>query len=306
MKNLKSKTTGILRQKFTLALICILLSGHVFSQDDLMDLLNKSNVDDGRKDYVSATFKSTRIINGQSVETPSGGVLLFLISHRFGPVNGGAYEFFGLDQATIRLGLEYGITDRIAIGVGRSSMDKTFDGFGKYKLLKQAKKGKPVSIDLFSSIALNSLRFANPDRENFFSSRLAFTNQILIARKFNDSFSFQLTPTLVHINLVPDSTFKNDVIAIGAGMRHKLTKRISINAEYFYVLPDQQPKDYSYNSASLGFDIETGGHVFQLHFTNSKGMIERFFIPETKERWSKGGIHFGFNISRVFTLDRKK
>ena len=296
-----------MKKKISFVILLVFGFSALFAQDDLMDLLNEETKNENEINYTTATFKGTRLINGQSVELPAGGVLVFLIGHRFGELNDGAYEFFGLDQATIRLGLDYGIHDRIAIGIGRSSFEKTIDGFAKFKLLRQSTGGfnMPVSVVYLSSIAINGLKWPNPERENFFSSRLAFTHQLLFARKFTDSFSFQLMPTLVHLNFVPTPEDKNDIISIGAGFRQKLTQRISVNAEYYYTLPDQVVTNTIYNSASIGFDIETGGHVFQLHFTNSKGMIEKFFVAQTTSTWEDGGIFFGFNISRVFTLDRK-
>ena len=296
-----------MKKVFFLLISLFIIPSVVFSQDDLMDLLNEETKNEKAINFTTATFKGTRLINGHSVELPAGGVLVFLIGHRFGEINDGPYEFFGLDNATIRLGLDYGIHDRIAIGIGRSSFEKTLDGFAKFKLLRQSTgaRNMPFSAVYFTSIAMNGLKWADPERNNFFSSRLAFTHQLLIARKFTDSFSFQLMPTFVHLNLVPTTLDKNDVLAVGAGFRQKITKRISVNGEYYYTLPDQVVTNQIFNSASVGFDIETGGHVFQLHFTNSKGMIEKFFVTQTTSDWGDGGIFFGFNISRVFTLDRK-
>jgi hypothetical protein len=128
---------------------------------------------------------------------------------------------------------------------------------------------------------------------------------MIIARKFSDKLSLQLSPTMIHRNLVLTTEDENDVYAIGTAGRYKLTKRTALNAEYFYVLPGETADNF-YNSLSVGFDIETGGHVFQLHLTNSQGMIEKFFIPANAGRWSKGDIYFGFNISRVFSLKKKK
>jgi len=245
---------------------------------------------------------------GQSIENPASGTLLFMIQHHFGKINSGAYEFWGLDQAFIRLGFEYGINDRIAIGLGRSSEGKTFDGFIKGKILRQSTGAvtMPLSLSYFGSIALTTLEWAEPERENYFPSRLAYTHQLLIARKFSPAFSLQLTPTLVHKNLVETKEDKNDIFATGIGGRVKLTNRISMNAEYFYVLPDQVVSKEIDNSLSVGFDIETGGHVFQLFFTNSSPLIESGFIPETQGSWANGDIYFGFNISRVFTIVKPK
>ncbi|MEX0967978.1 MAG: DUF5777 family beta-barrel protein [Bacteroidia bacterium] len=277
----------------------------LYGQEDLMQMLEEEEEEETV--YTYATFKSTRVVNAHSLENVGGGVLDFRISHRFGRVNSGAYEFFGLDGAQIRLGLEYGLTDWLMVGVGRSSFEKTYDGFVKGKLLRQStgKKTMPISLSWFSSIAVKTIRWPEPDRENYFSSRLDFTHQIIFGRKVNENFSFQISPTLVHRNLVENTQLQNDVFAIGIAARQKLTPSVSLNAEYWYVLPDQIA-DNKTQSLSFGFDIETGGHVFQLHFTNSPGMIERGFITETEGDWLLGDIHFGFNISRVFTLVSEK
>ncbi|MEQ8625313.1 MAG: DUF5777 family beta-barrel protein [Vicingaceae bacterium] len=252
------------------------------------------------------TFKDTRIINGQSVESNQEGQLKFLISHRFGSISGGIDEFFGLDQASIRLGLDYGIWDWLTIGIGRSSFEKTVDGFIKARVLHQRESnGSPLSITVLSSIATQTADFPEQDRENYFSSRLFYANQVMFARKFSDRFSLQLMPTLVHRNLVESTDVNNDVISIGAATRFQLTKTISLQTEYYYTLPDQLAEQF-YNSLSIGVDIETKGHVFQLNFSNSQGMIEKFFIGETRGQWSEGDIYFGFNISRDFQLKGRK
>ena len=276
------------------------------AQQDLMQQLNHLTGDSLRRELTVATFKGTRIINGQSVETPGAGSLLFLISHRFGALNSGAYNFFGLDQATIRLGLEYGLTDRLAVGVGRSSLEKTFDGFGKYRLLRQGTGpgALPVSVTLFASAALGSLRYeAQPERTT--ASRLTYTYQALLARKFSPALSVQLIPTFLHRNYVELRREQNDVLALGLAARQKLTKRFALTGEYYYLLPGATAEAFR-NSLALGFDIETGGHVFQLHVTNSQGMIEKFFIPQTTGNFLKGDIFFGFNVSRAFQLRKQR
>ncbi len=254
--------------------------------------------------YTSSFFETTRIVLGQSIENPEHGKLIFLIQHHFGRVNTGIYEFFGLDQATIRLGLEYGINKWLAVGLGRSSYRKTYDGFVKAKILRQSKgaRNMPLSVSYFGSIAINTLKWENEELENYFSSRMAYTHQLLIARKFSPSLTFQLTPTLVHKNLVRTIEDKNDIFATGVGGRVRLSKKLSLNAEYFYVFPNQiVSRDYD-NSFSISLDIDTGGHVFQLFFTNSNPIIESGFITETTGKWTSGDIYFGFNISRAFTL----
>jgi hypothetical protein len=292
-------------RRLSFAFLFFLVPLGIFAQDDLMNLLDK----DAPKEinYTTATFKSTRIMNGHSIERMPEGQLDVRISHRFGTLNSGAYNFFGLDQSNIHLGLEYGITNWLMVGVGRSEFEKTFDGFTKFSILRQSTglKEMPVSVSVVTSIALKTLKFPDQTRTNYFTSRLAYVAQILVARKISEAISIQVTPSYVHRNLVATELDPNDIWALGAGARLKLTKRVSLNGEYFYIA---NPKTYMnpqiYNPLSLGFDIETGGHVFQLFFTNSLGMTEKQFIGATTGQWKKGDIHFGFNISRVFTLKK--
>jgi len=259
------------------------------------------------EERTSASFKANRVINAHSLENTDFGVLDFKVQHRFGFVNTGIDELFGLDQSTVRLGFDYGVTDDLQIGFGRSTFQKTLDGYVKYRLLHQCASGcsTPITATFVTGIYTDTRPFADTTRENFFSSRLAYNFQLIIGRKFSDEFTLQLMPGVIHRNLVTLAVEENDVINIGAAARYKLSKRVSLNAEYFYVLPDQLLETFT-NSLSLGFDIETGGHVFQLHLSNSTGMFERAFITETVGQWGDGDIHFGFNISRVFTLRKRK
>lgn len=290
-----------------LAFLIFLMTASMSAQDDLMDLLNDNKQEETI--FTTATFKSTRIMNGHSIERMPSGQLDFRISHRFGRLNSGAYEFFGLDQSSIHFSLEYGITDWLMVGIGRGSYEKTIDGFIKLSALRQSSgfKTMPVSVSFFSSIAVETLKWTDTERTNYFSSRLSYASQLLIARKINQTFSLQLSPSYVHRNLVLTELDPNDLWAIGAGGRIKLTKRISLNAEYYYVLNANNAylSQPVFNPLSVGFDVETGGHVFQLIFTNSLSMIEKGFIGETTGQWIHGDIHFGFNISRVFTLNSK-
>ncbi|SFH36584.1 DUF5777 family beta-barrel protein [Pontibacter chinhatensis] len=294
-----------MRKRYVLIILCCLALHTAKAQDDLLQLAESS--DSAATGLVTGTFKATRLANGHSVETNGAGVLLFLISHRFGTLNSGAYEFFGLDQATIRLGLEYGLTDRLNVGIGRSSLEKTYDGFLKYKLLQQRQgMGMPVTLTLFTSAAIRTLDWPQESGGNFDSKhRFSYTYQALLARKFTERLSLQLSPTLVHRNLVPTRHDDTDVYALGAGGRFKITKHTSFNAEYYYLLSSHTREDFR-NALSLGFDIETGGHVFQLIFTNAQGMVEKFFVPQNTGYWSDGDIYFGFNISRVFDLKGKE
>lgn len=300
----------MLQRKFFVTVFLTCTSLFIQAQDiDLNQMLEdeQKKEEKGKVKYVEATFKTSRLINGHSIENTQKGVMDLKISHRFGTINGGAYEFFGLDNASMRLGFDFGVTTRLMLGFGRSTFEKQYDAFLKYKLLRQStgKKNMPVSLAFMTSSMVSTLKWTDPARPNYFSSRLQYAHQLIVARKFSESTSIQVMPTLVHYNMVKYIADPNDIIAIGIGGRQKITPRVSINAEYYYLLPSYKIPG-SVNSLSLGFDIETGGHVFQLHITNSKGMTERTFISETNGKWSKGELLFGFNVSRVFTLKRQK
>jgi Membrane bound beta barrel domain (DUF5777) len=281
------------------------------AQDDLLSLLGEEKT----VDYATASFKTNRVINGHSIENTAPGVLDFKISHRFTQLRQGIYDIFGLDGASIRFGFDYGLTNRLMIGIGRNSREKIIDGFVKYKILRQSSgaKNMPLSLSYLIDSQIKTVKFADEERDNKFSSRLYYTHQVLLARKFNNRLTLQLMPTLIHRNLTTTPEDANDVFAMGAAGRIKLTKRVTFNAEYYYV-PEGQIATPFANSLSVGFDIETGGHVFQLHFTNSPDMTYKGFITETQEEWFfKGddgrmlsGLRFGFNVSRVFTVKKPK
>ncbi|MEQ9298123.1 MAG: DUF5777 family beta-barrel protein [Cyclobacteriaceae bacterium] len=277
---------------------CLLFSSvQAFAQDDLLSLLEEEQGDE--RTLIEATFKGTRLINGHSIETRNAGVMDFIISHRFGTIDGGAYELFGLDNATVRIGLEYALSDRLYVGLGRSSFEKTYDGFVKYRLLRQVSGGgMPISATLFSSISLKNIR--QPEIDPTTVEKLAYTNQLLIASKLSPSVSLQLMPTWVHKNLILEDDINNDAFALGVGGRVKLSQRVALVAEYYYQF--QRINEDAFNAIAIGFDIETGGHVFQLQFTNATSMVPKGFITETRNDFFDAGIHFGFNISRTFQM----
>jgi hypothetical protein len=271
------------------------------SQDDLMRELEQTQTDD--TDFTLQTFKGTRLVNGHTVETKNKGTLEFIFAHRFGRINGGLYEMFGLDEAYVRLGLDYGITDNLSVSIGRNSVDKSMDGYAKYKLIRQSKGNNvfPVTITALGGTAYR----ISPKRGVETIDRLAYVGQLLIARKFSPSISFQIMPTFVHKNAVSKSFEDNDQIAVGAGGRIKLSKSVALTSEYYYRVntPDNSPYK---NTLGFGIDIETGGHVFQLIMTNTRGLTERAFITETDGDFAEGDIHFGFNVTRTFQLKHKK
>tara|TARA_B100000809_G_C15022248_1_gene488880 strand:+ start:83 stop:937 length:855 start_codon:yes stop_codon:yes gene_type:complete len=267
------------------------------AQDNLLNML----AGDDEPIYVSYLFKGTKVVNGQSVELPAKGVLQFNIQHRFGTLNSGLYNLYGLDFSQVRLSFDYGIKDWLAVSIGRSSSLKTIDANSKIRIKRQVKNGFPFTIVANSAVYLKQWQYDDAQKESFLlTNQLSYANQILIARKINRDLTLQLSPTMVHYNLVEIKDEPNDKYAIGFGGRQKLTNRISVNAEYFYQLNDKRNN----NVLSLGFDIQTGGHVFQLHLSNSPAMIDPEFITQTTGEWLKGDIYFGFNISRVFTLNK--
>ena len=283
-----------------LAIPLSIWSFNLFAQGSLLDELGK---DEETIEYAKYSFKTNRIINMHSLENTAEGVLDMKISHRFGVVDEGIYDLFGMDVATQRIGFDYGITDDLCVGVNRNSVKKALDGFVKYRLLRQS-KGKvymPITLSLLTSMAVETQKWSDQSRENYFSSRLFYTHQLLLGRKFNDVFTLELAPTVVHRNLVATKAEKNTVYAMGIGGRVRLNRRTTFNAEYVYVLPNQLGDGYK-NSLSIGLDIETGGHVFQLHFTNSTSMSEYSYITQTEKNWGKNAVRFGFNVSRVFTM----
>lgn len=289
--------------RIVLSILFLLSTSILFAQDDLMQELEKSQPEG--TDYAFQTFKGTRLVNGHSVETKAKNNLEFIFAHRFGAINGGLYEMFGLDEAYVRLGLDYGITDNLSVSLGRNSVDKTIDGYAKYKLLRQSKGGVnfPITLTVLGGTAYRLSPKRNRDVSDRFENihRLSYVGQLLIARKFTTNLSLQLMPTIVHKNGVDRRIEDNDQIAIGAGGRLKVSKSVAFTTEYYYRVDPQQFSPYK-NTFGLGIDIETGGHVFQLVLTNTRGLTERAFITETIGDFGEGDIHFGFNVTRTFQL----
>jgi hypothetical protein len=287
---------------FLLLAAAITLQCSVKAQDDMLKGIEDSTQ---KKERVTNAFKSSRVINGQSMEFIGAGVLDFRILHRFGPVNGGVDQFFGLDQASMRMGFDYGISKNITIGVGRTTFKKELDGFIKYRPIWQTKGpgGSPVSVVLVAGMAIQTGKNTDPGKTVTFNSRVGYYYQAIVGRKFTQRLTLQVSPTLVHRNEVVLAD-ENDVYAVGLGGRYKFSRSMAFVVDYFYVA-NGLPHSAGTNPLSVGVDIETGGHVFQLHFSNTSGMNERAFITETTNKWGKGDIQFGFNLSRVFTLKRR-
>jgi len=302
----KQKESGKKMSQSILSLIFILISILASAQDDLLNELTKEPV----ANETIATFKGSRIINLQSVETRPKGTLEFIFSHRFGRINQGAYTLWGLDDAYVRLGLEYGITDKFGVGLGRNSIDKSFDAFMRYKVLAQQPGKMPVTVT-----ALGTLNYrSSPKKDESIvpitaKDRISYVGQLLIARKFTPGLSLQVNPIFVHRNTVDQQVENNDDFALGIAGRQKISRSMALTAEYLVRLNHKEnnaPVYERYNAIGFGLDIETGGHVFQLIFTNSLGLIERAVVAETSGNFWDGDIHFGFNVTRTFQLSRKK
>lgn len=273
------------------------------------DMLSMLPAETPTKQYITNAFKSTRVINSHSMEFLGQGVLDFRITHRFGPISDGASGAYGFDQAKTRLGLDYGVLKSLMVGIGRSTLGKEVDAFLKYRPVWQSTGpgSFPISIVLASSITLDPTNAPPVDtlKYQFYTSRLAFYNGLIFGRKFSEAFSLQITPEMIHRNLVDSVWQSNDIFSVGIGARLKFSKRMALVVDYHHIVYGLAPGTYT-DPLSIGVDIETGGHVFQLHFSNSQGMNERALITQTNDKWGSGGIRFGFTISRVFTIVKYK
>lgn len=288
-----------------LFILFLLIWNTAMAQEE--DLLKLVGEDKPKREITKNAFKSTRVINSQSMEFLSPGTMDFIILHRFGQISEGMGNFFGLDQASMRMAFDFGLMQNLMVGVGRSTYKKELDGFIKYAPIRQSTgtHSFPATIAFSAGTTMNTLPWSDPGRINFFSSRLAYYGQVIIGRKFSENFSMQISPTIVHNNLAPLQAISNDVYAAGFGGRIKVSKRMALTWDYSYLIYGVNKTDYK-DPLSIGVDIETGGHVFQLHFSNSTGMNERAFLTETTGSWEKAEIRFGFNLSRMFQIKKQK
>jgi len=276
-------------------LIFFLIPTILFAQDDLFSEIDVAT----EEDFKSAAFKGLKIVNFESTKMISKKELYFVVSHRFGSIETGFKDFFGLDQAVTRLNLLYGITDGINVGFSRSSFRKIYESSLKMRLIREKKGGFPFTVVSLSNILINTSLDKDilPGLE--FKNRLGYTTQLLISKKFNKNFSLQLMPTFFHDNYVDIDEQHNSQYVVGFGGRHKLTKRLSFNFDYGLHLNRAEESPFV-NPLSIGLDIETGGHVFQLHFTNAQPMNTNGFLGQGTGDWGDGDVFFGFNLSRVF------
>ncbi|MBC7389906.1 MAG: hypothetical protein H7329_11880 [Opitutaceae bacterium] len=253
-----------------------------------------------------SAFKGTRLINGHTVEMLGKKTLEFRVAHRFGDVEGGTETFWGLDKANMNLTFDYSFSNRLTIGVGRNSYQKLYEGTVKYKVLRQTTDNSmPLSVVILGKA--NALTNTKGSQYEDPINTLSYFGEIIIGRRFNNSFSFQLSPSFIHFNLASETFKSNDIVSITASGSYKFTKSAAVTSEYTQTLNDYYYKDIAayIPTFSLGFDLETGGHVFQLFFTNAFAMNETQYIPFTSTDWGRNQFRFGFNISRTFGFGKK-
>ncbi len=317
-------------KKFLLLYFCF-LTGVLFAQDDLLKMLDTVGTKTKSHDKVTATFKTTKIISLQTPQTVGAGELDFRITHRFGNIGaqsgGGIHTLYGWDAiADVRFSFDYGITKKLQIGIARNKQRENLDGSLKWRFLEQTLDNKiPLTICAYSIASITPM-----NETSFYSGadtgwvrlnkklihRLVYTSQLVFARKFTPWLSIAIAPSYTHRNYIlgnintsnDNAADKNDIYSVGMGVRLKISRSVSILADYFYVASDYRKENLAtpyHNPLAVGIEIETGGHVFHMNFTNASGIIENYLIPNTTDSWSKGGYKFGFNISRVFTLVKK-
>lgn len=299
------------KKVFHLFIVLMLVSYHAFTQDDLSSLLNEET-EETSSEPVIATFKTTRVVNAHSLETVKGKTLDVRITHRFGDIGGsggGVHPLYGLDNAAnIRLAAEYGVNDKLTLGFGRNKVKEHLDGYIKYRLMQQTKdNAKPIALTLLTNTAFTPVKASidSSSEESFPKEvhRLSYTFQAILGRKISDNLSLILLPTYVHRNFVQYGD-ENGIFSLGIAGRFKFTKRSAIIFDYFHSFSDfrKTNKETYFPPLGIAYEIETGGHVFHIEFTNATGIVENDFIPNTKSSWLDGGFRFAFTISRVFVI----
>jgi hypothetical protein len=283
--------------RYTYIIIALLSCLVSAAQSD--DLLSEIDTDSIEDNYATAAFKGLKVVNFESTKLVAKKELTLIVAHRFGSIENGFDSFFGLDDAVTRINFVYGITDAINVGVSRSSFQKIYEASAKYRLMRQKENGFPFTIVGYNSILINTALEETNLPQLEFSDRIGYTAQLLISRKVNSNLSLEIAPTFFHDNFVFFDEQHNSQYAIGIGGRHKLSKRWSINVDYGWHLNRADNSPFK-NPLSIGFDLETGGHVFQMHFTNAQAMNTNGFLGQATGDWSDGNIYFGFNLSRVF------
>ncbi len=272
--------------------------GYASAQDDLLDQLNaeKSNV----KDKETTAFKGLQICNIQSTKITAKGEWYMVISHRFGDLTLGLDNFFGLDNALTKIGGIYGVTNWLSLGASRHTYNKLYELTAKYKFADQITNGFPVSIVGYNTMDINTALSADQYPNLQAVNRLAYSSQLLMSRKFSEGLSLEVGGVYVHKNLFDESLELEDQYLVAVGGRCKLSKRLSVNLDYAYKVNQLANAPLYQNPLTLGLDIETGGHVFQMVFSNSQPMNDVTVFTNATGNWNGGSLYFGFNMYRVF------
>lgn len=281
-------------KKILLQWACFFLfAASASAQEDLLSQLDSTQVQDT---YATAAFKGLQVITMQSTKMPAKKEFYFVVSHRFGTVKGGISEFFGFDDATTKIGGIYGLTDWLSVSGSRHTLSKVYEASVKYRLARQS-DAFPFEIVGYNTLDINSQLKKDDYPKIEFSDRLTYVSQLIVSRKLSERLSLELVPSFIHKNLYNPAIENDNQFAMGYGGRMKLTKRLSLNLEYAYNF--DKPSFYN-NPLSIGLDVETGGHIFQLLFTNSQSMTESGYLTGAAGDWGKGDFFFGFNLYRVF------
>ncbi len=274
------------------------------------------------KDTITPTWNDVRIINSPTTKTAPPHFLDVYFMHRFGNMgeasNGGAHSLYGFDVASdIVVGFDLGLSKRLMVGFSRSKQQEMLDFYGKYKILYQKKGGSPFSMAISEDIGFipqdTSTFYKGSNiptsRRNFYD-RFDYLTQLIIDTRINKHISLEIIPTLCHRNHVIETSNSNngafdanDIPAIGAGGRYMITKQLGIVADYYYIISKfrmNNPDQAYYNSLSLGIEVFTGGHVFEINLSNASGLLGNTLIPSTTDTWTKGGFKLGFTIMRAF------
>jgi hypothetical protein len=282
--------------KKSLTFLFLLFSVMLFSQEDL---LSEIDTDDQAPVYASAVFKGLKVINFESTKLVAKGGFNFIVSHRFGTVKNGFENLFGLDEAVTHLNFVYGVSDHFNVSASRSSNQKIYEVATKFRLARQEEGKTPFTLVGYTSVLANTALDTDNLPKLDFKHRLSYVAQLLISRKITNELSLIASPTFFHDNYVIDDTQKNSQYGLGLGGRYKLGSRWSVNMEYGMHLNRSATSLYN-NPFSIGVDLETGGHIFQLHFTNSQSMNTNGVFGTSTGDWGDSDVYFGFNLARSF------
>jgi hypothetical protein len=293
-------------KRISIAIICLLIGCYELNaQVDDLELMLEKEVGPV-KDETKATFLSTFVLSNPSVEMLDKKGINMRISHKFGFLNSGSESFYGFDNSSSYIGLDYAPLNRINVGIGRSTFRKSVNSHIKINVFRQSKgyRSIPLTIALYGELDYRTQKYFNSDLQEDRLGRIEYSSQLLIARKFGNIFSLQLMPTFIHRNLVETENDTNNIYALGIGGTLRLQKVLRLNFEYFWVSEHDTPKTDYYSPISFGICYQTSRHAFELFATNSTGITANNNIAFTTGNFWKGDIGIGFNISIIFSVNR--